>query len=64
MSREWSVRFTVAADNAAGDLTVTGFATRRTAGQLGMRFLDGLRAEYPEAEIRAEILRTDAVEAP
>lgn len=42
--------------NVAGDLTVTGFCTARTATEVGMVFSDALRTHYPGAQVRGTVI--------
>lgn len=50
-----SITLTLDAPTAAGDLVVTGFATKSTALQVGARFADALRDEFPGAEVRVAL---------
>lgn len=46
-----------------GDLTVTGFATTRTATEIGDAFAAVLRQRYPEAQVTTAVSVTpDGVE--
>lgn len=51
------VRLTLHVDgaNTYGDLHVCGFATERTATDVGMDFADALRARHPGAEVSAVV---------
>jgi hypothetical protein len=54
----WHLRLDIDAEHAAGDLTVTGFATRRTAEELAWVFADALRRHYgPGTVVRATALQ-------
>ena len=53
---EHTIRLHIDGGNAYGDLTVTGFATDRTALEVAFGFADVLRERFPGAEVTAALV--------
>ena len=51
-----SIKLHIDGGNAYGDLTVSGFATDRTALEVGMSFADVLRERFPGAVVTADLV--------